>query len=245
VEPPAAARPQETPRSSRGVVLAVLAVLLVAGAAAAYLLRDGVDGGASMAATRPSSDAPAPAPLSPDTTAPADAPPPAPAPESAPSVPGTGLPSPSPAPPAASPPPGAAEPPEAGVEPPAATTGAAGADPEARMPATDLTVVLARMCRELTPSGAWRCVPPDEPAQPGRLYFFTRVATPRPAQIVHRWYYDDELVQAVALRIAASSREGFRTYSRQTIEAARRGAWRVELLAEDGRVLAEERFTVQ
>ena len=48
------------------------------------------------------------------------------------------------------------------------------------------------------------------------------------------------------LAIGANASEGYRTYSRQTIDARRKGQWRVELRSpDDGVVLAAERFSVQ
>ena len=88
-------------------------------------------------------------------------------------------------------------------------------------------------------------MPVERPVTPGRLSFLTRLDVPATTQVVHQWYFGDEVVQSVRLRIQAAGRPGYRTYSRQTIDAARSGAWRVELRSADGRVLAEERFTVQ
>ncbi len=54
------------------------------------------------------------------------------------------------------------------------------------------------------------------------------------------------MIQSVQLRIQAAGRPGYRTYSRQTIDARRKGQWRVELRSpDDGAVLAAERFSVQ
>ena len=80
----------------------------------------------------------------------------------------------------------------------------------------------------------------------GRLYFLTRLDVPRAMQIEHRWYHGDQVVQSVRLRVQAAGRPGYRTYSRQTIDAGRTGQWRVELRSPDnGAVLAAERFSVQ
>jgi hypothetical protein len=58
---------------------------------------------------------------------------------------------------------------------------------------------------------------------------------------VHRWYRGDTLRQSVRLRIQANATEGYRTYSRQTVDD---GDWRVEVNSADGRLLHEERFAV-
>ena len=64
-------------------------------------------------------------------------------------------------------------------------------------------------------------------------------------EVVHRWYHGDEVVQTVNLRVEAAGQPGYRTFSRQTVDTGRTGAWRVELRSASGAVLAEERFTVQ
>ena len=103
----------------------------------------------------------------------------------------------------------------------------------------------ARLCRQLTPSGAWTCVPPENPPTFGRYYYLTRLAAPATLQVEHRWYRGDRLVQSVPLTIRASGGAGFRTYSRQTVPEAQPGEWRVEVRSQQGAVLAEERFTVR
>jgi hypothetical protein len=103
----------------------------------------------------------------------------------------------------------------------------------------------ARLCRDLSTRGAWVCQPAEPPVAPGRVYFLTRLDVPTTMEVVHRWYYRDEVVQTVNLRIQAIGQPGYRTYSRQTVDASRTGAWRVELRSAEGAVLAEERFTVQ
>jgi hypothetical protein len=103
----------------------------------------------------------------------------------------------------------------------------------------------ARLCRQLTPSGGWTCVPPESPPTAGRYYYLTRVAAPGAAQVEHRWYRGDRVVQAVPLAIRGGGPAGYRTYSRQTVLDTQPGEWRVEVRSAAGAVLAEERFTVQ
>ncbi len=98
------------------------------------------------------------------------------------------------------------------------------------------------MCRTLSTSGAWRCEPAGATNAGGRLTFYTRIASPRPLQVRHRWYQDDRLRQDVALRLGANAREGFRTFSRHTVGP---GQWRVELRADNGALLDEARFVVR
>ena len=106
------------------------------------------------------------------------------------------------------------------------------------------TVVDARLCRSLETTGAWQCDAVTATVAPGPIYFFTRIAADRDTTVQHRWYFGDEPRQSVMLSIQATS-AGYRTFSRTTIAPERAGEWRVELRAEDGRVLREERFTVR
>jgi hypothetical protein len=107
------------------------------------------------------------------------------------------------------------------------------------------TITDARLCRELSTSGAWTCLPVEQPVAPGRLFFLTRLDVPSTTEVSHRWYHGEEVIRSVTLRIPAAGRPGYRSYSRLTIDPGRSGPWRVELRAADGAVLAVERFTVQ
>jgi hypothetical protein len=71
------------------------------------------------------------------------------------------------------------------------------------------------------------------------------VTSPRDTTIQHRWYQDDRLRQAVNLDIGANLSEGYRTYSRNTINDQSAGDWKVELRTQDGVLLHEERFLVR
>jgi len=106
-----------------------------------------------------------------------------------------------------------------------------------------VTVAEAQLCSGLSTTD-WRCSPASLPTAPGSLYFYTRLQSPSPATVNHRWYYEERLVQTVSLNISANQGPGYRTYSRQTISSERAGNWRVELRSQDGKVLHEERFVV-
>jgi len=106
-----------------------------------------------------------------------------------------------------------------------------------------ITVASAQLCRAFSASGrSWRCDPVGQPATPGPIVFLTRVTSPRDATVVHRWYRGNTLRQSVMLEIEANATEGYRTYSRLTVEA---GDWRLEVRGGDGRLLNEQRFTVR
>ena len=104
-------------------------------------------------------------------------------------------------------------------------------------------VVIAQVCRTFSISGSnWRCDPVGDTAAPGRIVFYTRVRSPRNTEVVHRWYHGATLRQSVTLDIQASATEGYRTYSRLTLD---KGDWRLEVRSADGNLLHEQRFAVQ
>jgi hypothetical protein len=113
------------------------------------------------------------------------------------------------------------------------------------------TVAVAQLCTELSTGGsasapaAWRCDRPSSPVSPGRLFFYTRVKSPDDITVQHRWLRGDDLRQAVELRIRANPTDGYRTYSRHTVDNRGAGDWRVELRTQDGILLHEERFVVR
>ncbi|MEO8255919.1 MAG: DUF2914 domain-containing protein [Acidobacteriota bacterium] len=153
-------------------------------------------------------------------------------------------------------------PPQARVEPPArpapveapkppavvpqsTRSGAAAARPPVSSAAAgSVSLAAAQLCRTLSTSGAnWRCDPPADPVPRGRLILYSRVRSPRNGAVVHRWFRGATLRQSVKLPIRASATEGYRTYSRQTVDAG--ADWRVEVTSAQGDVLFERRFTVR
>ena len=112
---------------------------------------------------------------------------------------------------------------------------------EARRSGT-LSLATAQLCQTFATRGAWRCVPAGDPAARGRLVFLTRVKSPRNATVVHRWYRGGTLQQSVRLPIRGT-REGYRTYSRQSINSP--GQWRIEVTNAAGDLLFEKSFSVR
>lgn len=107
----------------------------------------------------------------------------------------------------------------------------------------DVTLVTAQLCRAFSTSGgSWRCDPVGQSVAPGRLTLYTRATSPRDNAVVHRWYNGRTLRQSVTLRIQANTNEGYRTYSRLTVDE---GDWRLEVRSTDGRLLHEQRFAVR
>ena len=114
-----------------------------------------------------------------------------------------------------------------------------------------ISIASGRLCRALstaasrTVAGDWRCEPVKSPVDSGSLYLYTRVKSERPTTVQHLWYRDSELIQAVDLRVQANQTNGFRTYSRYTINDRSAGNWRLEVKSRDGVVLHQERFVVR
>jgi hypothetical protein len=146
-----------------------------------------------------------------------------------------------------------AQPPAVALPPVDRSRSAAAATPgdhrraaPARRPASPgaIDLVAARLCQRFSPSGVrWRCDPPGDSVAPGPVVLYTRVRSPDEATIEHRWYRDDSLKQAVRLNVGANTAEGYRTYSRQTVNTG--DYWRVEVRTALGEVLHEERFAVR
>lgn len=234
---PAAAAAPHVPdrRMTRGLIAAVVtAGLLLTIAAIWFGSGKGEDSSVTRATTtRPEPRTPAPAPASASIrTAPSEAPGEATAPESIGGV---------------------AEPQKAQPSTTSTTGLTGGAEDRAEsQPATPSAtqrpvVAVAELCRTLSTRGpgGWRCVPPEHPLSPGPLVFYTRLKTPTGVTVQHRWYRDDRVHRVIDLRIGANALEGYRTYSRNTVDARGQGGWRVELTTRDGAVLHEERFVVR
>jgi hypothetical protein len=82
----------------------------------------------------------------------------------------------------------------------------------------------------------------SDTAAPGPMVFYTRVRGPRDTAVVHRWFQGDTLRHSVTLAVRANPAEGYRTYSRRTVNE---GDWRLEVRSADGSLLHEQRFGVR
>ena len=109
--------------------------------------------------------------------------------------------------------------------------------------AVPVALVTAQLCRTLSTSGSWQCTPAGDSVAPGRLVFYTRVKSPRDTVVVHRWYRGTALRRSVDLEIRANANEGYRTFSRQTVDAGEE--WRVEVRSASGDLLHEQRVSVR
>ena len=107
-----------------------------------------------------------------------------------------------------------------------------------------ITLATANLCQTFsTRRASWRCDPAVDPVSPGPIVLYTRVRSPRDAVVVHRWYRGDTLRQSVKLTTRANATEGYRTYSRQTVDGG--AHWRVEVRSAKGDLLHERRFAVR
>ena len=107
----------------------------------------------------------------------------------------------------------------------------------------DITLATAQLCRTFSTGAIWRCDPIADAASRGPIVLYTRVRSARDAVVVHRWYQGDTLRQSVKLMIRANATEGYRTYSRQTVDDV--SDWRVEVRSANGDLLHERRFAVR
>jgi hypothetical protein len=111
-----------------------------------------------------------------------------------------------------------------------------------RTPASDaITLATVQLCQSFSTSD-WQCDPAGDSVVPGTIVLYTRVRSPHDVVIVHRWYQGDALRMSARLRIGANATQGYRTYSRQSVDP---GEWRVEVRSADGDLLHEQRFAVQ
>jgi hypothetical protein len=137
----------------------------------------------------------------------------------------------------------AAAPPKPAPAPPAAPVATRPAPPAPRPPAVPVTLDTADLCSTFSTAGAWRCEPAGDSVAPGSIVLYTRVKSARDTAIVHRWYRGGALRQSVRLTIRANPAAGYRTYSRQTVDAG--ADWRVEVRSANGDLLLERRFAVR
>jgi len=185
-----------------------------------------------------SGDAPAVSPAPPPATASPSAalPDPVPAVDATPAPPATAT-----APAVAAPAPQTRAPAKSSVPAVVAREPETPAPADAPLPGS-VRVLVADVCASLSAGEPWRCEPLGVPAAPGRAAFYTRIASPQPIRVEHRWYQDTTLRRSVTLSVGANASAGYRTFSRQTLTP---GAWRVELRAADGTLLHEAAFDVR
>ena len=81
------------------------------------------------------------------------------------------------------------------------------------------------------------------PPEVRRLYCFTEIGNGEGQEIQHRWYWNDDLLNTVSLKITSNR---YRTYSAKTIAPGMVGEWRVAVVdSRNEAVLQMVNFTVK
>lgn len=82
------------------------------------------------------------------------------------------------------------------------------------------------------------------PSEVRRLYCFTQIkGASGPEEIQHRWYWGDELMSTISLKINSGN---FRTYSSKSIPLGLKGDWRVFIVdSRDESILGTVKFITQ
>ncbi|MBN1578385.1 MAG: DUF2914 domain-containing protein [Chitinispirillaceae bacterium] len=81
------------------------------------------------------------------------------------------------------------------------------------------------------------------PPEVKRLYCFTEIGNGQGQEIQHRWYWNDDLLNAVSLKVTSNR---YRTYSAKTILPGMTGEWRVAVVdSRNEAVLQMVNFTVK
>ncbi|HEY6360375.1 MAG TPA: DUF2914 domain-containing protein [Vicinamibacterales bacterium] len=107
-----------------------------------------------------------------------------------------------------------------------------------------LTLAAAELCQTFSTSGdGWQCEQAGDQVSPGPMVLYTRVRSASDGVVVHRWYRGDALRQSVKLTTRANTTQGYRTYSRQTVDDG--SEWRVEVRSPNADLLYERRFAVR
>jgi hypothetical protein len=110
--------------------------------------------------------------------------------------------------------------------------------------APGISLATAQLCQTFSTSGGnWRCGPVGDSVSPRPIVLYTRVRSPRATVVEHRWYRGKTLRQSAKLAIRANTTEGYRTFSRLTVDGV--GDWRVEVRSAGGDLLYEQRFVVR
>lgn len=120
--------------------------------------------------------------------------------------------------------------------------GAASSRPGPAPSSGDMTLVTSQLCRTFSASN-WRCDPAGQSVAPGPVVLYTRVRSSRDAIVIHRWYRGETLRKTARLPVQANPTDGYRTYSRQTVNSGEN--WRVEVRNTAGDLLYEQRVSVQ
>ncbi len=97
------------------------------------------------------------------------------------------------------------------------------------------------VCQEVIdrePIGAGEIFPNDIKV----LNCFTRVTgAQKDTEIIHNWYFEDNLVSSVTLPVKSKN---WRTFSKKSILLENKGGWKIEILSADGSLLKRIYFLI-
>jgi len=74
-----------------------------------------------------------------------------------------------------------------------------------------------------------------------KLYFFTEIKNLQGTTIHHLWFHQDQLMAEIPLTVGAVR---YRTYSSKNIMPSQTGQWRVEVVTQQGQLLAQKSFRI-
>ncbi|CAH9067234.1 hypothetical protein PSECIP111951_03737 [Pseudoalteromonas holothuriae] len=74
-----------------------------------------------------------------------------------------------------------------------------------------------------------------------KLFFFTEINNMQNQTVQHLWFHQDQLMAEIPLSISAIR---FRTFSSKNIMPSQTGPWRVEVVTEQGQLLAQKSFRI-
>ncbi|KZN60285.1 DUF2914 domain-containing protein [Pseudoalteromonas luteoviolacea] len=74
-----------------------------------------------------------------------------------------------------------------------------------------------------------------------KLYFFTEIKGLQGEVVQHLWFHQEQLMAEITLAISAPR---FRTYSSKNIMPSQTGQWRVEVITQNGQLLAQKSFRI-
>ncbi|MBE0366643.1 DUF2914 domain-containing protein [Pseudoalteromonas aurantia] len=74
-----------------------------------------------------------------------------------------------------------------------------------------------------------------------KLYFFTEIKNLQDKTVHHLWFHQDQLMAEIPLPVNAVR---YRTYSSKNIMPSQTGQWRVEVVTQQGQLLAQKSFRI-
>jgi hypothetical protein len=111
-------------------------------------------------------------------------------------------------------------------------------------PAADALVPVPRVVRSTLTSGIVKHEPRDSVLSLGsderKIYYFTELRGMKGKTAVHRWQYEGKVMAEIRFKVKG---ERWRIWSSKNLVPGWTGAWKVSVVAEDGKVLATNDFS--